>query len=204
MTLHTTFKGWVGWGIGDGMDKADITVVWKNSTGGNTISSRQGLGVSMPRVVEGPLNNVVELPLLIPFDATLAADDPARINIAVSFTKPMASEISSVAQGQESSFIFAMSDHAPIVTDATDSAFTIHMLRGIFAADFTGVAPPPAATAVDPATGATVAPVAPEIKDVSSTELSAAPILSNMNKTAVNWIHSALMFVAWGISPYIG
>lgn len=120
-TIHSAFRGWAGFGIGERMAGADIYVAWKNSTDGFTLSTRKGTGHSLPGIKASRTSS---------FSVT---DKPSWALTSFAFCNP------DIQLSANKMYIYAGDDSIPSGNiDSESASFGYHSTAfGIFSFDFT-------------------------------------------------------------------
>ncbi|KAJ3319959.1 hypothetical protein HDV06_005777 [Boothiomyces sp. JEL0866] len=117
-TVHSALEGWAAIGTGKGMDDSAITIGWKNSNGGYTISDRVSKDFVMPTASGEVLSKLV--PLKIPL--------PSWAAIGFSFSKPIQNK--DVTFTPSTSYIYAHCQTPPNNPDSPNSDFSSHASNG--------------------------------------------------------------------------
>ncbi|KAJ3258243.1 hypothetical protein HK103_003724 [Boothiomyces macroporosus] len=117
-TVHSALEGWAAIGTGTGMDNSAITVGWKNSNGGYTLSDR----VSKDFVMPVPSGDVISkiVPLRVPL--------PSWAALGFSFSKPIQNR--DVTFTSSTSYIYAHCQTPPKSPDTANSDFSSHAANG--------------------------------------------------------------------------
>ncbi|KAJ3300693.1 DOMON domain-containing protein frrs1L [Borealophlyctis nickersoniae] len=168
-------------GLGDDMVGAEIFMGWTNSTGGITLSQRTATAYARPGL--SPAQTATLIPL--------AVSKPSWANIAFSFRRPL-----TPAQGKSitatSPYVFAYSGTRPTAPDNPASGFEKHDEAGhINNLDVTK-ASAGGGNGGAAAGGSTSGQGKPAIE------------LGDVAYTTILKAHGALMFIAWGIAPFLG
>ncbi|KAJ3334511.1 hypothetical protein HDU91_002698, partial [Kappamyces sp. JEL0680] len=140
-TLHSAAPGWAAIGTGDSMDDSYITVGWKNSTGGHTISDRYASDTSLPPPVDA-----------ISREVSLQVPAPDWAALSFSFRRPIASSNFTVAK--DTHFIYAYATRPPKQIDSPTSSFYKHSAYGVLGPlDFVSEGPSTVPTSATSTTG---------------------------------------------------
>lgn len=167
------------------MPGSDMYVAWTNSTGGVTLSHRIGGDDTAPKLQPNP--DFTLLPLQVPVPVQFQN----IIKIAFSFKRslaPSGGSTQSIAASGTTNYLYGIGSSPPNGNpDSPSSSFGIHTSFGVFAADLT----------FPVANGGT-------FQSTGSGSTSTPPTLTNIDKLTINLIHGVIMFLAWGVGPYVG
>ena len=163
-------------GLGTAMATAHLYVGWTNSTGGYTVAScPPTLGHAMPAAASTQDITVV----------ALAVAAPLWAKTSFSFARKTVQSSSSVLQ--TSQWIYAASSTPPRNQDLVTATFDQHdddCVGQLGKVDFLTIsASPPLAI---------------------STQSSILPLPARLTYYQLVLLHAALMFVAWGVAPFVG
>jgi hypothetical protein len=100
------------------MSNADMYVVWKNSTGGYTISRRSSTAQVMPT-----FDASKQIAQIVP----QRYQQPSWANLAFTFSRPLRADNTIE---ESSPYIWANGNNAPANADNPDSAFSLHADHG--------------------------------------------------------------------------
>ncbi|KAJ3275376.1 hypothetical protein HDV01_000668 [Terramyces sp. JEL0728] len=152
ITVHSSAQGYTGVGIGTGMVNSTDVIVWKNSTGGFTISDRYATDYVSPTVGVNQVSKII--PLQYPA--------PAWSKMSFSFTRPI--QASDVTLSSKSSWIYALGQNPPQRNiDNPGSRILEHYDKGYFdVLDFVDKPAPSTATS----TGAPISSPTPSIAGI--------------------------------------
>ena len=179
LTVHSKAKGWTGFGFGgNGMGGADMYIGWKGSQG-PIVSYRVGTPTSDPTLSQAS-NGFKQIPLAI---KTTSADYVT----AFSFSRPLKPTTGKAFPSGVSDYLLAYTDAPPSQVDSVNSPISRHTVARVISEDFLALAQ---------SSNKTGGPTAGTFKDDAT--------LSDLDRDTVILIHGICMFIAWGVSPFIG
>ncbi|KAJ3082620.1 hypothetical protein HK102_001566 [Quaeritorhiza haematococci] len=160
------------------MAGADIMVGWL-SGGKSVVSDRTATSQSLPE--PDAVQNIQSVP--IPTDVK----PPTDHTLVVSFKRPLAGGSGGknkvLTTGKSESFIWAVGNSAPSTPDNPSSSFGFHDRKGSFSCDFGAVG-----------TGGNAA----------GAGSGGEAIMASWDPVMTRNAHGFLMFLAWGVFPFIG
>ncbi|KAI8921786.1 hypothetical protein BC831DRAFT_475438 [Entophlyctis helioformis] len=175
-TVHSKATGWTGIGFGATMRNVPMFVGWDGPSA-PVVSTRFSTGYSLPAVANPTGARAV----------ALAVPAPAWVGAGISFSF----EVPQAAFNRDTAFLWATSNTRPSTPASPSPAPS-------------PPAPPPAAEQPP----ATSAPTFSPTPSPSATPLSEAggmiAIPSGMTYETLILIHGVVMFIAWGLAPFIG
>lgn len=118
ITVHSSAKGWFGFGVGKSMTSATMFVTWKNTTNGYSVLEGGSKAYSMPTPYTHQFGKVIPLQVKAPSWATMAYSI-------------------SIPAVPSNDFIMASSDDKPVFMIGSSSPrYGIHSIRHSFQANF--------------------------------------------------------------------
>ncbi|KAJ3258966.1 hypothetical protein HK103_003107 [Boothiomyces macroporosus] len=179
-TIHSSFNGWNGIGIGSTrMKGADMYIGWTNSTGGVTVGNFLGGGHSQP-----PVNTVQNHRVV-----SLMDPKPSWSQLSFSFCRPTVLSSNGQSVTPTAGFIYGASGNIP--TGNLDDINKINLLQH------------DANDAFQPDFSASNVPVVSNNGGSNTVKPILTPS-SNFSLQSVIITHGVLMFIAWAVSPFIG
>ncbi|KAI8847390.1 hypothetical protein BC829DRAFT_396479 [Chytridium lagenaria] len=182
-TIHSNQQGWVALSVGaTSMSNGDAIIGWTNTTSGTLT---QPITTFEYNISPNPSSTFQRIPLI--------GVKPSWAVISFSVAKPFSGAGNTLARTGANDFVVAWSTRAPSGRDSeTTMGFSAHTASpNAFRAD---LLPLGNGTGVDGGETITVAEPAKPIVEFG--------ILRDNEYT--NMVHGVLMFVAWGVAPFIG
>lgn len=161
------------------MSDADIYIGWKTPNGKIRLSKRHSSGNSAPDT------SIAQDFTIIPVVSSGNLKVPNSAAISFSFTRPLKVQAGkSIPPNAAIGYIWAGSDAAPSSPDSATSDIPKHTSASSFTADMTQ----------------RLSNNTKLIVDSGSKE----PILKDLDKQYVFFVHGTLMFIAWAVAPFAG